>query len=166
MTVKQGDRPVPSEAVYHGIMGEIVKAIKPQSEADPIAIHIQLMVAIGNAIGRKPHFLAEADRHGVNLSVVLVGRTAKGRKGVAKGHARNIMAGVDPEWHKRCQLTSLASGEGLINRVRDADPEARGNVVYHNARAAPRGGAAAARSRADAGRPDDLKAVEINCDAR
>ncbi len=61
-------------------MGRIVSAIEPHSEADPVAILLQLLVAFGNAIGRTAYFIAEADRHYCNLFIGAVGATSKGRK--------------------------------------------------------------------------------------
>ena len=75
------------EAAYHGLAGEIVREIEPHSEADPVAILSQVLVAFGNVIGNGPHFTVEADTHHANLCQVLVGATAKGRKGTAWGQA-------------------------------------------------------------------------------
>ncbi len=41
---------------YHGVLGEIVNAVAPQTEADPAAILVQLLVMLGNCIGRTPRF--------------------------------------------------------------------------------------------------------------
>lgn len=40
------------QAAFHGLAGEIVRTIKPHSEADPVAIFFKILVAFGNAIGR------------------------------------------------------------------------------------------------------------------
>ena len=40
--------PVRREDAYCGLAGEIVNTIKPESEADPVAILIQVLVAAGN----------------------------------------------------------------------------------------------------------------------
>jgi hypothetical protein len=51
---------------------------------------------------------------------VLVGKTAQGRKGTSFGRVKEIFRGLD-EHHEKESLTSgLASGEGLIYHVRDA----------------------------------------------
>jgi len=76
-------------------------------------------VGFGNLIGRQAHFLAEADRHPCNLYVVIVGQTAKGRKGTALGQIERILAAVDGEWIRTRKMGGLASGEGLIWAVRD-----------------------------------------------
>src|SRR5262249_36413373 len=56
--------PDPPEAVvYHGLAGDIVRTIAPQSEADPLGLLAQFLVMFGNMIGRGPHFVVEATRH-------------------------------------------------------------------------------------------------------
>ena len=103
----------------HGLAGEIVHTIEPHSEADPVALLIQILIAFGNVINRGPHFVAEADRHYSNLFTVLVGETSKGRKGTSWGHVRRLFQGIDPEWEQNNIANGLSSGEGLIWRVRD-----------------------------------------------
>jgi hypothetical protein len=119
---------------FHGLAGDIVHAIEPHSEADPVAILLQLLTASGSVIGRSPNFTAEADRHGLNEFVVLVGNTSKGRKGAAWGHVRWLFALVDPRWADQRIQSGLSSGEGLIWSVRDPierrDPvKEKGRVV-------------------------------------
>jgi hypothetical protein len=105
---------------YYGVAGEIVRAIQPHTEADPIAILIQLLAAAGNAIGRGPYYQVEGDRHGPNIYAILVGETAKGRKGTAAGRVRQIMEIADPQWtSERLHSGGLSSGEGVIWAARD-----------------------------------------------
>ena len=106
------------EEAFHGLAGEIVRAIEPHSEADPAALLLQFLVAFGSVIGRTAHFVAEADRHFLNLFLVLVGVSSKGRKGTAWGHVRRLAESVDPTWTPRVK-SGLSSGEGLIWAVRD-----------------------------------------------
>jgi hypothetical protein len=71
----------PDPAAFYGLAGDMTRAIEPHTEADPVALLIQALAIFGNIIGRSAHFVAEASCHYSNLFVVLVGRTAKGRKG-------------------------------------------------------------------------------------
>lgn len=111
-------RPLTSEA-YHGLLGEIVTTIEPHTEADKAAILFQILVAYGNVLNRRPHFRVEADIHALNLYVVLVGQTAKGRKGTSWGRVRQIFTMADPGWSSERIHSGLSSGEGLIWHVRD-----------------------------------------------
>jgi hypothetical protein len=71
----------PDPAAYHGLPGEIVTALAAHTEADPVAILGQLLVAFGAATGRGAYFQIEATRHHPNEFLVLVGDSAKARKG-------------------------------------------------------------------------------------
>lgn len=109
----------PAPEAYHGLAGDIVRAIEPTSEADPVALLVQLLVAFGSAANRSAYFAVEADRHHLNLYAVLVGATAKARKGTSWGRVRHVMEAVDPGWDTERVVSGLSSGEGLIYAVRD-----------------------------------------------
>jgi hypothetical protein len=57
------------EDAFHGLAGEIVGAIEPHTEADPAAILVQFLAAVGSAVGRGPGWTVEATRHHCNLYV-------------------------------------------------------------------------------------------------
>jgi hypothetical protein len=105
---------------YTGIIGEIVTALVPQTEADPAALLLQAQAMFGSVMGRTAHFRVGADVHYLNLFVGVVGDTAKARKGVSRGQAQRIFSPVDADWSERCQTSGMSSGEGLIWAIRDA----------------------------------------------
>jgi len=82
----------PAPAAYYGLAGEIVGAIAPHTEADPVAVLVQLLVACGALIGRGGWFEVEATRHYANEFAVLVGDSAVSRKGSALGHVNLVMS--------------------------------------------------------------------------
>ena len=82
--------PVMADDAYHGITGEVVKRIEPHSEGDPVALMLQFLTLAGNVIGRMPYYQAEFDQHHPNLFCVLVGASAKGRKGTSMGRIRAV----------------------------------------------------------------------------
>jgi len=108
----------PDRAVYHELLGEIVGTIAPHTEADPVAILTQLLVAFGAAVGRGAWFQVEATRHHPNEYMCLVGASARGRKGSSWDHVRRLITDADPSLGPRI-LTGLSSGEGVIWAVRD-----------------------------------------------
>jgi hypothetical protein len=112
--------PVMDQAAYYGLAGDIVRTIGPHSEADPNAILLHFLSALGNAIGRGPFFQVEGDLHFTKINVVLVGSTASGRKGTALGRVLQVMEKADPNWCENCVKSGLSSGEGLIHHIRDA----------------------------------------------
>jgi hypothetical protein len=111
--------PAMEACAYHGLAGDIVRAVSPHSEADPAALLIQILASAGNAIGRGPYYQVEGDRHGPNIYAVLVGETAKGRKGTSASRVRQIMEVADSEWTRERVHSGLSSGEGLIWAVHD-----------------------------------------------
>ena len=113
------DFPEPlSDVAFHGLAGDIVRRIEPHTEADPVALLIQVLTAFGNVIGREPHAIADGSRHPMNLFAVIVGESSKSRKGTSWAHVRGIFKRADEQWQK-CIASGLSSGEGVIWAVRD-----------------------------------------------
>jgi hypothetical protein len=110
------------EACFHGPAGEFVLRTEPHTEAHPMALLVQFLVAFGCACGRGAHYQVEADLHYPNQFCLLVGPTAAGRKGTAWGHVRRLLADADSAF-ARCLAGGLSSGEGLIAQVRDPADE-------------------------------------------
>lgn len=111
--------PVLDRAAVYGLAGEIVKAIAPHSEADPAALLIQTLASFGNAVGPGPYYQVEGDKHATNLFSLVVGETARARKGVSKGRIEQFMKIADPRWAAARTDSGLSSGEGLLWAVRD-----------------------------------------------
>jgi hypothetical protein len=109
-----------SSAALRGLGGEFIELVNPHTESDLIALLVSYFVAFGNIIGRSAHFVAEADRHYMNLFAVQVGLSAKGRKGSSLGQVMRMFREMEPDWEKDRVLSGLSSGEGLIWAVRDA----------------------------------------------
>ena len=59
--------PALGAAAYHGLAGEVVNTLLPQTEADPVALLLQYLAYFGNAVGRGPHYQVENDKHFANL---------------------------------------------------------------------------------------------------
>jgi hypothetical protein len=108
-----------AEQAFHGLAGEIVRVIEPDSEVDPAALLFQILVGVGNIVGREVFFQVEADRHHCNEFAVLVGKTAKARKGASWGHVEYLLNQVEETWTTDRVQSGLSSGEGLIWAVRD-----------------------------------------------
>jgi len=115
------DWPKLGEAAYHGIAGAAVKAVAPETEADPAGILLSLLAGFGSCVGPGPHFAFEADRHAANLYVAKVGNTGSG-KGPSWGLAKYPLAKADPGWARHCLCHGLGSGEGLVERLADVPP--------------------------------------------
>ena len=108
-----------AEAALHGIAGEFVCRVLPRSEADPAALLFQFLASAGSAAGPGPHYRVEGDAHPARLWVLVVGNTAKARKGTSAGRVRELMELAAPEWARTRVAHGLSTGEGLIHQVRD-----------------------------------------------
>jgi hypothetical protein len=109
----------PDDAAYWGLAGEFVRLVEPHSEADPVAMLVQFLVAFGNVVGRTPYIEVGATRHYPNLFCVIVGNTSKARKGTSSDEVRRIFDKIDALWARNRIVSGLSSGEGLIWQVRD-----------------------------------------------
>jgi hypothetical protein len=103
----------------HGLCGELIFWLAPDTEADYAALLLQFLVSFGNAVGRKPHCLIEGTKHYSNLFTVLAGQTAKARKGTAADRIHQLFEVADKEWARRCVRGGISSGEGILWAVRD-----------------------------------------------
>jgi hypothetical protein len=110
--------PTLDSAALYGLAGDVVRAIEPHTEGDPVAVLANVLVMVGSAVGPTPHAPVGATRHRVNLFVVHVGETARARKGTAHDEALRLLRLADPDWIVRV-MGGLSSGEGLIHAVRD-----------------------------------------------
>lgn len=102
---------------YHGLAGDFVRAIEPNTESDPAAILCQFLVAFGTTVGRGPHVLVEADEHHAQLFLVIIGDSSRGRKGTSWGRVQALFSGLT-DWPG--VKNGLSTGEGLKYHVRDA----------------------------------------------
>ena len=108
---------------YHGPLGKIVRIVEEDTEADPAGILAQALVGFGSLIGGGPYFKVEETRHHAKEFLVLVGRTASGRKGTGWNRARAPLSTIDEVWATERIKGGLSSGEGLIYEVRDPKEE-------------------------------------------
>lgn len=111
--------PTLDETALYGVVGEIVRLLEPETEADPVGILLSMLVLFGNAVGRQPHYPIEGDHHHANLFAIMVGDSSRGRKGTSLGRTLSLFDTADADWKRDCHTTGLSSGEGLIFAVRD-----------------------------------------------
>jgi hypothetical protein len=110
-------------AAYHGLAGDIVNTIAPHTEADPVAVLVQLLVACGALIGRGAWFQVGPTRHHPNEFVILVGDSARSRMDSSFDHVAKLLDQVDPDFESRISC-GLSSGRKLVWALRDSHGEA------------------------------------------
>lgn len=104
---------------FHGLIGEIVRAVMPTTEADEAGVLVSLLVTVGNMLGPGVWWSVSGTRHPAILFATLVGATGEGRKGTAGAAAGMVPRNADFEWAKSCIASGLSSGEGLMDHIRD-----------------------------------------------
>lgn len=110
---------------FHGPAGDIVSTIAPETEADPAAILATFLTCYGNAVGRGPHARVGGAQHPARLNTVIVGDSARARKGTSWSDTRRILQFADVGWADRI-LSGFGSGESLIEAVRDPEGDDAG----------------------------------------
>jgi hypothetical protein len=103
----------PGDEAFSGLAGEIARTIAPHTEADPIALVVQLLVGVGAVVGRGAWFPVGATRHHPAAFAVLVGESAKFCKGASWDHVERVLTAADPSFPGLVH-TGLSTGEGLI----------------------------------------------------
>jgi hypothetical protein len=109
---------MPAEA-YHGVFGDVVDALSPHTEADPAGILACMLVYFGAAAGPGPHFRLSGATQTARINILVVGDSARARKGSAETMSKWVMGYADGAISTSRRVTGMNSGEGLIEAVRD-----------------------------------------------
>jgi hypothetical protein len=110
----------PSAEAFHGVVGELAITADPYSEADPSAVLLHALGAFSAAIGKGPHALVGAERHPLVVPSIIVGDSAKARKGHSLSPVAAVFSRACPDfWRLNVVPGGLSSAEGLIAEVRD-----------------------------------------------
>jgi hypothetical protein len=116
--------PTADPVMYHGVLGDIVTAASPSTEADPVGVYASLLAGTGVAIGPSPYLQVGNTRHPLLVWPLLFGRTGSGRKGEATNTAEPFLHIAEPVMAD-ITVAGLSSGEGLIERIRDASDDGK-----------------------------------------
>jgi len=117
---------------FHGVIGDWVKLIAPHTEADPVALLVDALTASGNVIGPGPYFMQGRTKHFACLYTVIVGNTARARKGTSRDEVGSLFRDIadDPTemwlfgWVLGSIKTGLSTGEGLVKAL-EVEPDFR-----------------------------------------
>ena len=119
----------PPPSAFIGPLGDFVHEVAPLTEGDPSAILLQSLLLFGSRLGRTLHVRVGATYHYGNNNLLVVGTTARGRKGVAASIAELLFRPMDGNTDDTVTISSdplhcmpskgLSSGQGLINLLRN-----------------------------------------------
>jgi hypothetical protein len=114
--------PVLEAEAHRGFAGEIVATAIANSEADPVAVLATLLTHAGICVGRGPAVRVGDDYHHARLFSVLVGQSARGRKGTSEKPIKRLAAHVSERLGQLAWVPGpLSTGEGLAYAIRDGD---------------------------------------------
>ncbi len=105
---------------FYGLAGEVVRTILPHTEADEVSLLLDFLVCFGNCLGHNAYFQVSGDYHYSNLFALTIASTSVG-KGLAWGAINYLFKNADDSWFNDCLMNGIGTGEGLIERVRDAN---------------------------------------------
>lgn len=116
--------PIPEldPAARHGVFGRALDLLEPSTEAEPVAILASLMIGFGIMCGPGPHTTRGPEKFPAKDFALIVGASAKARKGTSWSITKHLLERVDNDFFSAKNLrlvTGLSTGEGLIARVRD-----------------------------------------------
>jgi len=107
------------EEALIGVVGRMVKAILPTTEADQVGLVVHLLSEFSCAIGRGPHIQLDGGYSPLSFWLVLVGKTSNSRKGSSAKRIERLFRVAIPDWDRGEYRGNLSSGEGLAFAVRD-----------------------------------------------
>jgi hypothetical protein len=120
--------PEPMRAdAFYGLAGDFVRLVEPETEADPVALLGNFLIAAGVLFGREAWAVADGKKHYPIEYLLMVGPTGAGRKGTATERVLPVMDRVE-EGFRNHVLSGLSSGEGLIKGISPKEGESKNEV--------------------------------------
>jgi hypothetical protein len=104
---------------FHGLLGQIVQTMTGHCESSPEVLLLHGLVMIGNVFGRSAYVYGGGPQLFPNEFAVLVGETARGRKGTGYSMWEPLLALLNRDWFDGCLCRQTQTGEGIVYLVRD-----------------------------------------------
>lgn len=108
-----------NDDIMYGLAGDIIRKASQYCEAHPAGMYLDLLVAVGNIIGRGPYFNISQTRHYTNQFMARVGDTADSRKGTGRDAIDEVLRVADNSWYSHRVLSGFGSAEAIVNELRD-----------------------------------------------
>lgn len=120
-----------SPLAFYGVAGRIVTATAPTTEASPAAMLGTLLTVCGAMMGRGSYVMVGPERHHPRLFSLVVGATAKARKGTSLQAVMPVLRVADaevPSFMSSRKAAGVGSGEGLVAAVSRAGAAGDGHA--------------------------------------
>lgn len=114
-------RPELHPSALYGVLKYMVDAACANTEAVPSTVGINILARFAATLGNTAYIQIGDQRRHLRMNALIVGPTAKGRKGTSADMPDELFRLVDGQlgWAPLRKLTALATGEGLIHQLRD-----------------------------------------------
>jgi hypothetical protein len=119
------EAPVFPEDALIGPLGDVVRALIPQTEAPPPFLWFDLLTTFGCCVGPAP-YIYQGSRQPLRCFTLCVGPTGAGRKGTSRGLIADLFDEVDSGLPI---MAGISSGEGLIEAVADPWKNKKGELT-------------------------------------
>jgi len=103
----------------YGIAGQIVRKAGKYCEAHPAGMYVDLLVSLGNIMGRHAYFKVGASKHFTNEFMVRVGNTSTARKGTGRDAINEPLQFIDGNWYTNRVVSGFGSGEAIVGLIAD-----------------------------------------------
>lgn len=111
------EAPIPEDAVFDNVFGDLTKLLDPHTEAHRVAVMASFMSIFSAYIGKGPYVRAGRKKMPLSFWTILCGPTGKGRKGTATGLAMEIADMAIPTFINGQIQYGIDSGLGLIQEL-------------------------------------------------
>lgn len=111
-----------SEKLY-GLAGEFVNTVLPHTEASGVGLYLQFLITFGTMIGKRACINIGATKHHTGEFLLLIGQSARGRKGSSMDIVKYILKNRDPDFFTKNVKSNIVSGEGIVEIIKDQTVE-------------------------------------------
>jgi Protein of unknown function (DUF3987) len=111
--------PLWDDSWMYGIAGDIVRKAGKHCEAHPAGMYLDLIVSLGNIMGRHAYFKVGASKHFTNEFMIRVGNTSTARKGTGRDAINEPLKIIDSNWYADRVMSGFGSGEAIVGLIAD-----------------------------------------------
>jgi hypothetical protein len=126
--------PTADPRMFRGLAGDVVAALDPHTESDPVGVLLTFLTMFGVYVGPGPHARVGGAQHPARLYPLLLGRTSRARKGTGWVDLAAIFQVADEPFIVDRVTSNLGSGEGLLalfdSEDENGDPADTRALIY------------------------------------
>lgn len=106
-----------ADVALKGHVGDYIRLVEPETEADRQALLLINLVELGCAMGDTPYYVVADSRHHTNEFTAIVGESAFSGKQMAQDRGDKLMSLVDPLFRMNNFADGLDTEQGIVFRL-------------------------------------------------